>query len=126
MNKNRQKQKGFSLIELIVVIAVIAAIAAVIVPSITNFSGQAEIAADERSTQLWNTTYANAVAAGATGLPTLPVADANNLPVIAASYDPDGAGPMGAINFNAPAVTLQATLVNVATTNVGVTLKAAP
>ncbi|MBN1403115.1 MAG: prepilin-type N-terminal cleavage/methylation domain-containing protein [Opitutales bacterium] len=68
--KQANRKKGFSLIELIVVIAVIAAIAAVIVPSISNFNDEARATSDERNVQLWNQTYLEAKAAGATGLPT--------------------------------------------------------
>jgi prepilin-type N-terminal cleavage/methylation domain-containing protein len=111
MQKNRQKNKGFSLIELIVVIAVIAAIAAVIVPSISNFSSEASEAADSRNVQLWNTAYLNARGADSTAADTAAPTDDTDyavdavVPAFTLTYDLNGTD----IVFSAPAFTVQET-----------------
>jgi prepilin-type N-terminal cleavage/methylation domain-containing protein len=96
--KKISSKKGFSLIELIVVIAVFAAIAAVIVPSITNFNEEARDTSADRNVQLWNQTYLEAAAAGATGLPNA-LTDDTHCPEIAATADVGGT----TVTFNAPA-----------------------
>ncbi|MFA5257035.1 MAG: prepilin-type N-terminal cleavage/methylation domain-containing protein [Opitutales bacterium] len=94
--KQANRKKGFSLIELIVVIAVIAAIAAVIVPSVSNFNTEAKRTSDRRNVQLWNQTYLEARAAGAT-VPTS-LTSTTVAPVIATSINVGDTS----VSFNAP------------------------
>lgn len=103
MNQKNRK-KGFSLIELIVVIAVIAAIAAVIVPSISNFNVEAQRTSDRRNVQLWNQTYLEARAANNSApVPTIAAAS-----TAVAAYDAQATVGATDINFNAPGFTLAA------------------
>lgn len=85
--KQKNRKKGFSLIELIVVIAVIAAIAAVIVPQFSNMTGAAKTSADQRNVQLWNETYANAAAMDQSALNGTTLTDPTKLDG-ASSVDP--------------------------------------
>lgn len=107
--KKTSSKKGFSLIELIVVIAVIAAIAAVIVPSISNFSNEAKITADNRNVQLWQQVYLEGRAAGATWTNTAPaatIAKDAEVPALTGSTKVGVGGTT--VNFNAPKFTFAA------------------
>lgn len=55
--------RGFSLIELIVVIAVIAALSVVMVPAISSFTDITADTTEQRTIQVWNNIYLQAVAA---------------------------------------------------------------
>jgi len=58
----RQKEKGFSLIELIVVVSVIAVISTVILPMMMDMAGTGRIVTEQRNIQLWNGVYLDAYA----------------------------------------------------------------
>ena len=64
------RRKAFSLVELIVVVSVIAILTAIIIPMLFDMSGTGRITTETRNVQLWNQTYTDAYAAGATGLAT--------------------------------------------------------
>lgn len=64
-------KKGFTLIELIVVIAILAILAAILIPSLTNYISQANVAKDKANARAL---YSEAVLALSTGgsMPTAP------------------------------------------------------
>lgn len=65
--KKQQKQKGFTVVELVIVIAVVAILAAVLIPTFSKIITNANISADSQLARNMNTIIA---AEGAAGIPT--------------------------------------------------------
>ncbi|MFA5257036.1 MAG: prepilin-type N-terminal cleavage/methylation domain-containing protein [Opitutales bacterium] len=63
-----KRDSAFSLIELIVVVAVMAVMATVIITMVYDLVGTGRTSTEKRNIQLWNQSYVDAFAAGATDI----------------------------------------------------------